>query len=193
MKGWKVPIIPVSTIPDPNDDRLTLSTIHNYFQDLSAMKCTIGDATAWRSGGQSGIGELYQFWYRYGEPARVTSYFLSSIDLGINYDWNDRERPIQFDVQFVGCFTESISNSETPGSYRYVLANISTKNPITQNLDRNTQFKRIMNWGGTTAANLVASVTGNNIRPDPPQYGWVSYTVSLEAVWAVLWPKYLQF
>jgi hypothetical protein len=50
-----------------------------------------------------------------------------------------------------------------------------------------------MNWGGTTAANLVASVTGNNIRPDPPQYGWVSYTVSLEAVWAVLWPKYLQF
>lgn len=172
--------------PDWDDDTFDLERVENLFVDGAKLKCTVGNGFYEASNGQ----DLWYWYQDYGQPSYQETSYVEKLVLDWFPAWHNYDRPIQFDVQFVGVFSSHEQSSEH-NSYKYVLANILDKNWITQRAGEH-EFYIQTNWGGTRAAQQIAAVAGHSIRPTVPVDGWASYTCGIVAVYPVIWPKYLQ-
>lgn len=196
LRNCLVPCLPISPLVDPDSGILQLSDMQNFFADTAKLSCTIAECLPLMNDGSGAYyAQMYSFYQRDGEAATIQSDFLSSLNLNLNFLYENSTNPdrvILFDVQFIAllaCFT---ADSEHGSNSRYALVNLLSRQPIMQNFNRTYKFSRYTTWGGTTAANLVAQVLGENPRPTPPPGGYASFACELRHAWAVVWPYYLQ-
>ena len=176
--------------------QLESSRVRNFFTDMAKMKCTFGSASH-DSGGMM-HKQLY-FWSQIdGYDPTEDEDSIASLEL-INVPTNSvSQRPMQYDVQFVGLFWMNKYLESEPGTGTndtwYCLQKLGSKTTVTQDMEAQigSEFVIPCSYGGKGFAGSIAGLAGKNLNFDVPPGGMVSYRMSLDYLYVVVWPKYLQ-
>ena len=73
---------------------------------------------------------------------------------------------------------------------------LGSKTTITQDLNAREQgefdFSIPCHYGGKSLAGDVAGLLGMQVNPSPPKHGDSTFRMSIDYLYVVVWPKYLQ-